>query len=408
MLSKSLQKTTSDYRLQIASYVILTFYGYFTIGLSLAVLPIFIHETLGYNTIIAGAIIGSQYIMTFFMRAYAGTIVDKKGPKPAVIVSMICFIITGLLLWTAFSTTSTPFISLSLLALSRLIAGCGEGMVGASPINWAILRLGDRHTSTAISYNGIANYSSMAIAAPLGVILAQHVGNWSIAIFTIFVGIIGLISTLSKEALYAISTEARKPFFSVLKSVSPFGIGLALAGIGFGTISTFITLYYNYKGWDNAAICITCFSVMFVLGRFILTNSIDKIGGVKIALYCMLIESLGLLLISFSPSPLVTTIGAAITGLGFSMVFPALGVEAVKHTSAANKGAALGAYGLFIDISLGVAGPIVGLVAKQFGMNFIFPFSVTLVLAGIVVCILLIKKSKKNVFNKESQYSSLS
>lgn len=396
MLSKSLQKTALDYRFQIASYVILTFYGYFTIGLSLAVLPIFIHETLGFNTIIAGAVIGSQYIMTFFMRAYAGTIVDKKGPKPAIIVSMICFMLTGILLWAAFYTSASPLLSISLLAASRLLTGCGEGMVGASPVNWAILRVGDEHTSTAISYNGISNYSSMAIGAPLGVILSQHLGNWSIAAFTILVGLIGLISTINKKALYSLSTEVRNSFFSVLKIVSPFGIGLALAGIGFGTISTFITLYYNYKGWENAAICITCFSTMFVLGRFVLTGSINKIGGVKIALYSMIIESVGLLMISFAPSPLLTIIGASITGLGFSMVFPALGVEAVKRASSANKGAALGAYGLFIDISLGVSGPLVGLVAKQFGMNFIFPFSLFLVLLGVMVCFILIRSKAKS------------
>jgi MFS family permease len=396
MLSKSLQKTALDYRFQIASYVILTFYGYFTIGLSLAVLPIFIHETLGFNTIIAGAVIGSQYIMTFFMRAYAGTIVDKKGPKPAIIVSMICFMLTGILLWAAFYTSASPLLSISLLAASRLLTGCGEGMVGASPVNWAILRVGDQHTSTAISYNGISNYSSMAIGAPLGVILSQHLGNWSIAAFTILVGLIGLISTINKKALYSLSTEVRNSFFSVLKIVSPFGIGLALAGIGFGTISTFITLYYNYKGWENAAICITCFSTMFVLGRFLLTGSINKIGGVKIALYSMIIESVGLLMISFAPSPLLTIIGASITGLGFSMVFPALGVEAVKRASSANKGAALGAYGLFIDISLGVSGPLVGLVAKQFGMNFIFPFSLFLVLLGVMVCFILIRSKAKS------------
>ncbi|MCS3556510.1 MULTISPECIES: MFS transporter [Sphingobacterium] len=395
MLSKSLQKAAQDYRFQIASYAILTFYGYFTIGLSLAVLPIFIHQTLGFNTIIAGAVIGSQYIMTFFMRAYAGTIVDKKGPKPAIIISMICFILTGILLWAAFSNSSSPLLALSLLAVSRLLTGCGEGMVGASPINWAILRVGEQHTSTAISYNGIFNYSSMAIGAPLGVLMSLHLGNWSIALLTTLVGLIGLITTINKKALYAISKEVRNSFFSVLKSVAPFGTGLALAGIGFGTISTFITLYYNYKGWENAAICITCFSTMFVLGRFVLTGSINKIGGVKIALYSMLIESVGLLLISFAPTPFVTIIGAAITGLGFSMVFPALGVEAVKSASSANKGAALGAYGLFIDISLGISGPLVGLVAKQFGMNYIFPFSLILVLSGVVVCIFL-QKSKRN------------
>ncbi|WP_400261071.1 MFS transporter [Sphingobacterium sp. SG20118] len=237
----------------------------------------------------------------------------------------------------------------------------------------------------------------MAIGAPLGVILSQQFGNWTIAALTLFIGSVGLASTLNKKALSSVSKEIRNSFFTVLKAVSPFGMGLALAGIGFGTISTFITLYYNYKGWDNAALCITCFSTMFVLGRFVLTNSINKIGGIKIALFCMVIESFGLLLISFAPSPFLTIIGAAITGLGFSMVFPALGVEAVNSASAANKGAALGAYGLFIDISLGISGPLVGLIAKQFGMNFIFPFSLLLVLSGVVVCFLLIRSKRNSV-----------
>ena len=55
--------------------------------------------------------------------------------------------------------------------------------------------------------------------------------------------------------------------------------------------------------------------------------------------------------------------GAALSGFGFSLVFPALGVEAVNQVSAANRGAAVGAYSLFIDLSLGITGPLVGAVA---------------------------------------------
>ena len=66
----------------IASYVVFTFLGYFTIGLALGVLPVFIHQQLGYNAMIAGIVISLQYVTTFLFRGYAGNIVDKKGLNP--------------------------------------------------------------------------------------------------------------------------------------------------------------------------------------------------------------------------------------------------------------------------------------------------------------------------------------
>ena len=71
----------------------------------------------------------------------------------------------------------------------------------------------------------------------------------------------------------------------------------------------------------------------------------------------------------------------------------------MSKVSASNKGAALGAYGLFIDISLGVTGPLVGFVAKAFGMGYIFPFSMAMVVIGLFVCVILnfeMEKEKKS------------
>lgn len=84
----------------------------------------------------------------------------------------------------------------------------------------------------------------------------------------------------------------RKPFLNVLRTVSPYGSGLALAGMGFGTLSTFITLYYAFKQWNQAAMCITAFSLFFVIGRLLFAKSINRYGGIQVAIVSMLIESL--------------------------------------------------------------------------------------------------------------------
>ena len=393
----SSEASLAKVRLKIVGFVTFTFIGYFTIGLTLAVLPIFIHQQLGYSAMMAGVIISLQYVTTFLLRGYAGNIVDKRGPKPAVILSMIGFSLSGILLFVAYMLRDNPALSLGILMLTRLMTGFAEGLVGASPINWAILAVGDKYTGKAMSLNGIASYGALAAGAPLGVILHNSYGIGSLGLLIIAVGLVGLIYAKSKTALKGHIDAPRQPFLKVLKTVSPYGLCLALAGLGFGTISTFITLYYASLHWEGAVLSLSVFSLLFILGRVFFGRSIELYGGMRTAIACLALESIGLMILWLANIPHIALIGAGITGLGFSLIFPALGVEAVKLVPASNKGAALGGYGLFIDLSLGITGPLVGGIASHFGMMYIFPFSMTIVFIGFIIAMLIYYRRKSEV-----------
>lgn len=378
----------------LLTYVGFTFLGYFIIGLSLSVLPIFISKNLGFSLVIAGLVISLQYVATFFLRAYSGKIIDGKGPKPAVLFSMMSFSLTGIFLIMAYYFKFSPLISLSFLIITRLLTGCGEGMIGASPINWAIMALGEKHTAKIISYNGVACYGALAIGASLGVLIEHQFGLYGIGILSIFIGILGFLFARNKTNYTNSHTQDSQSFWKVLGKVSPFGICLALGGIGFASISTFITLYYNYFHWNNGALCLTVFGGLFVAGRLVFSNVINNYGGIKVAIACLLVESIGLLIISYAASSQMALFGAGVTGLGFSLIFPALGVVAIKSVSPSSQGSALAGYGLFIDLSLGVAGPLIGGVADIWGMPYIFPFSALMVLIGLAVAFYLKRRLK--------------
>ncbi|KLT65774.1 MFS transporter [Pedobacter sp. BMA] len=400
MPSESEKSVIENINLTIVSYVAFTFLGYFTIGLTLAVLPQYLHANLAYSTMVAGVVISIQYAATFLFRGFAGKIVDKKGPKPAVLMSMAGFILSGVVLLAVAFLSEYRMLSLILLVIMRLVTGFAEGLVGASPINWAILKVGPAHTARAISYNGIGNYGALAAGAPLGVLISSAFGIEYIAIFIILIGIAGLAYANSKLNIIGMSKEAPQSFLHVLKKVTPYGLCLAAGGIGFGAISTFITIYYSYLHWAGAVFCLSIFSVMFVLGRLIFARAIDQYGGMKTAIACLSMEVVGLGIIALSVNPTFTFIGAGIAGLGFSLVFPALGVEAVRLVPASSQGSALGNYGLFIDLSLGITGPLLGAISTGFGMNYLFPFSLGVVVLGLILAsAILYKRQRLQVAN---------
>jgi predicted MFS family arabinose efflux permease len=154
-------------------------------------------------------------------------------------------------------------------------------------------------------------------------------------------------------------------------------------------LATFVTLFYAFRHWSGAALCLTAFGVAFIAARLLFIQTINRFGGYPVALVCLFVQSLGVLLIWRSWDPSAAMTGAALAGTGFSLVFPALGVEAVKRVSVDNRGAALGVYTAFSDVSFLLTGPIAGTVIGFFGYASVFLFAWISVLASLGIVILL-------------------
>lgn len=356
---------------RILSAVVFSFVCYLSIGIPLAVLPGFVHNELGYTTVLAGLAVSAQYLATLLSRPHAGRMADAMGPKRTVIAGLIVLALSGLFLALGALVPNMPALSLALILMSRLGLGFAESWVSTGSITWGIGGIGGEHTARVISWNGIATYGGIALGAPLGVALSTHFGLISLGIVGFLLGAIALPLAVMKARVEPSHGE-RLPFKSVLSRVSSYGIGLALGSIGFGSLSTFVALYYASRGWHDAALSLSLFGGCFIGIRLIFGNAIDRFGGYRVAIISLVVEALGLLLLWFGATPEASLAGAALTGSGFALVFPALGVEAVSRVSNHNRGAALGAYSVFLDVALGLTGPVGGWIAGSFDYPAIF------------------------------------
>jgi len=344
---------------RIVQVVCFTFLAYLVIGLQLAVLPPFVHGELGYGAVLAGLVISTQYIATLLSRGFAGRTSDTAGPKRAALIGMAACGASAVLMILAALLRPWPLASLALLLLGRLALGVGESCVGTGCIMWGIGRVGAAHTAKVISWNGVATYGALAAGAPLGVQLAGAFGFVAIGIAGALLMVLGLLLAWRRPAAKVASGE-RLPMHHVFGRVLPYGMGLALGAVGFGALATFVTLYYAAMGWSGAAATLSVFGACFVGVRLVFGGAISRFGGYRVALVSFVAEFAGLLVLAAASSASVAMFGGALTGLGFSLIFPALGVEAVQRVTLSNRGSALGAYSVFTDLALGVAGPLGG------------------------------------------------
>jgi MFS family permease len=375
------------------------FIAYLIIGLAMSVLPLHVHEGLGFSTFAVGLVAGSQFAAALFSRPWAGFFADKQGAKPAVVAGLIVAVVSGALYLVSLQFVASPSTSIVILLAGRIALGIAESFIITGALSWGLVRAGADNTGKVMSWIGTALYAAYAVGAPIGTWAYAKEGFTAIALTAGIIPLVALLFVAPLRPTSPILSSARPSLTKVIGLVWMPGLGLAVSGVGFGAITTFIVLLFAQNGWEKAWLALTLLSVAFIVGRVFFGHLPDK-NGAKSALFCILIEALGLALIWLAPSAFIALVGVTLVGLGYSLVYPGFGVEALRRTPPENRGLAMGAYTAFLDMSLGFASPALGLIANGEGLNAVFLVSTLVVLGSALIALRLLLSSNRNIIVK--------
>jgi predicted MFS family arabinose efflux permease len=246
----------------------------------------------------------------------------------------------------------------------------------------------------------------MAAGAPLGIWLEARYGIGSLGVTVSGISLLSLALALPIGAV-PILRGAHLPFTKLLGRMLLPGLGLALGTVGFAAIASFTTLFYASHTWTHPAHALVLFGSCFVAVRLFFAGTINRWDGFRVALVSFAVEFAGLLVLWLANTPDMALVGASLSGCGFALAFPALGVEAVKTVTDQNRGSALGIYTAFLDLSMGITGPVAGFIIGRFGYSAIFLYGSGAAVCAFVITLHLYRVSRGRRTRTEQQILGL-
>jgi MFS family permease len=383
------QSTRDPAQRRVVLLTSILFLCYLCVAMPLPIVPVFVTEQLGLGNVWAGLGVGSAFFATIVTRAYAGRFSDSRGAKLATQRGLILYVAGALISALAGLLAATPVLAFLVLIAGRLLFGLGESLVGVGVVAWGVGIVGPARSSQPLALIGAAIYGALAIGGPVGLILLDRFGFAGAMAVSAFLSGAGLVA-ISGMAGIAVHADAKRPsFWSVIGRIWWHGSIVGLQGIGFAAIGAFFVLYFLDRDWSHAGLGLTAFGTGFVLVRMLFGRLPDRVGGLPVAIGSLAVEAVGQLLIWSAPDPAFALAGAFLTGIGCSMIFPAMGREVVHLVEPHLRGTALGGFAAFQDLAYGLTGPVAGLLADRAGYSSVFLIGAVAAAAGFLVALYL-------------------
>lgn len=365
------------------------FLSFLMIGMALPVLPLYVHDVLGFGPFVVGLVAGGQFLASLISRFWAGRLTDTRGPKRAMVMGLAAGTIGGGCYVASLLFLSRPIWSVAVLLAGRTLLGGAESLIITSGMLWGLGLVAPERSAKVIAWVGMSMFAALAVGAPMGSALYAHFAFLGIAIASTAIPLaaLAIISPL-RPLLPPHAPKGR--ISAVFSAVLLPGLGFALSGITFGAITAFLTLYFAVQHWSHGALAFTVFAVALIAARIVGGHLPDRFGGARVALICLFAQAAGLCVIALAPSGPIAMAGAAFAGAGFSLVFPSLGLEAVQRAPANSRGLAMGTYNAFLDLTLGLGSPALGYLAGHAGLGAVFMASAIAAILAVPISIRLI------------------
>lgn len=362
-------------------FVLITAAGLFyflAIGSLLPTLPTYVESELGGGGIEVGVVVGAFAVSAALVRPWAGRIGDIVGRRTMALA--------GAALAAVGIAPLGAVQEIWYLVVLRLLAGLGEACFFIGAATAAQDLAPDHRRGEAASFFSIAIYSGLAFGPTIGEFIFDNVGSdatW------LFAGGSCAASALLAWFIPASlgRTDDPAPRRGILHPAAILPGSILLLGLfGFTGFASFLPLYIDEIGVDDAGPFFLVYGVLVLAIRIFGATLPDRLGPVRTSSIALAAIAAGVTSVAVITSAIGAWIGTLFLAVGMSLLFPALFTLAVNRAPAKERSHAVGTFSLFFDLSQGVGAPLLGLAVTGFGTErAAFVVGALVALVGVVV-----------------------
>jgi MFS family permease len=167
-ITASVSESSPSVVIALAPLMIAVLTAFLVIGAALPVLPLHVHDGLGFGPVMVGVVAGCQFAASLVARIWSGRAADAQGPKWAVMAGLAGASVSGLLYLFSLSFLSAPRISIGVLLAGRAVLGGAESFIITGATTCGLARVGAHNAGKVIAWMGTVMFAALAVGAPLG------------------------------------------------------------------------------------------------------------------------------------------------------------------------------------------------------------------------------------------------
>ncbi len=351
--------------------------------LLLAVLPVFIVQELRGTESQVGIVLGVFALAAVMIRPTSGWVVERWNRKLGLTLGALIYCI-GPLLYTM--AESVP-----VMIGFRLFHGLGIALfTTASSVLVADIAPPARR-GEAMGYYGMTMNVAMATGPVAGAALVEQSGFtqlfWLSALLAL--GSLIILPLLSEPARTPRpapadpSKRAKRASLLSRSAVFPGFIAICMT-MSFGAVLSFLPLFVQARQLGNPGLYFIVYSIAVIVARPVSGKWSDRFGRAQVIIPGMLFLTIAMTLLAYATSiPWLLSV-AALQGIGFGTVQPALMAFCVDRATEQDRGPALATLMMAFDIGHGLSAIGLGLLLEQTNFTAMFLFTGGVSLLGAV------------------------
>jgi MFS family permease len=352
---------------------------FFSLGMLLPVVPLFVEEGLGGGSVAVGVVVGTFSVGAVLLRPFAGRIGDRMGRRILVI---------GGALTVGVAVALYPLAgSVAVLVPARVLGGIGEAafFVGAGTMVTDLAP--EARRGEAISYWSVAVYGGLAFGPALGewLLAGDHYDRvWIVS--SVLALLAGLLALGTRETARPRPPGEPVPHQPLLHraALGP-GAVLFLGMVALAGFAGFVPLYVSDIGLDDSRNVFLLYGCLVLAVRIFGARVPDRIGPLWAGSLATGGIALGMVAMAAVARPPGLYAGTAALALGMSMLYPSMLMLALTGVPETERGSAVGTISSFFDLSQGVGAVLLGGVVALTGYRGAFLAAAVLALLGLAL-----------------------